>query len=155
MKRIEYEVAFEELMVLIEESFKQGLSATITVTGDSMVPLLRHKKDSVILSACDPYSLKRGDVPLYRRDNGQYILHRIVKVNPDSYTLAGDAQSELEYGLPKTNVCALMTAFTRNGKVISCRGLRYRLYVLVWLWLRPIRPYIFSLYRQLRRGYRR
>ena len=153
MKRIEYEVAFEELMTLIEESFQQGLTATITVTGNSMVPLLHHKQDSVVLSACDPQSLKRGDVPLYKRENGQYILHRIVKVNPDSFTLAGDAQSVLEYDLPKTNVRAVMTAFTRNGKTITCQHLGYRFYVMIWLWLRPVRPYILALCRRLQGGH--
>lgn len=150
MKQVEREVAFAELMPLIDDAFRQGLTVTITVTGNSMRPLFRHKRDSVVLSACDPQALKRGDVPLYRRPNGQFVLHRIAKVLPDTYTLVGDAQSEREYGLPKTCVLAVMTGFIRNGKAVSCRNLWYRLYAAVWLWLCPIRPYIFACFRRLR-----
>ena len=80
MKPTVNEVSFAELMPIIEDAFSQGLSVTLPITGNSMRPLFRHKRDSVVLSACDPYSLKRGDVPLYQRENGQYVLHRIVRV---------------------------------------------------------------------------
>ena len=151
MKRITEEISFAELMPLIEDSFKQGMTVFITVTGCSMSPLFRHKRDSVTLAPCDPSSLKRGDVPLYRRDNGQYVLHRIVRVLPDTFTLVGDAQTELEIGLPKQNVCAVMVGFTRKGKVVSCSNVLYRAYSWLWMLLRPVRPLLFKIARQLRR----
>ena len=154
MKPTVNEVSFAELMPIIEDAFSQGLSVTLPITGNSMRPLFRHKRDSVVLSACDPYSLKRGDVPLYQRENGQYVLHRIVRVKPDTYTLVGDAQTELEHSLQKDRVCALMTGFIRMGKKTDCRSIRYRLYVTVWMWLRPFRPSVFSLWRRLRGGRR-
>ncbi len=150
MKQIHREVAFDELMPLIEDSFRQGLTVTLPITGNSMRPLFSHKRDSVVLSACDPHSLKRGDVPLYQRDNGQYVLHRIVRVDEDSYTLTGDAQWELEVGLPKENVLAVMTAFIRKGKAIDCHTFGYRVYVTVWMRLRPLRPMIVGVWRKLR-----
>ncbi len=151
MKRIQREVAFAELMPLIGDSFRQGLTVTLPITGGSMRPLFFHKRDSVVLSACDPYSLKRGDVPLYRRDNGQYVLHRIVRVDEDTYTLTGDAQWELEVGLPKKNVLAVMTGFIRKGRAVDCRHFGYRAYVTVWMWLRPLRPFMVRVWRCLRR----
>ncbi len=151
MKRITEEISFRELMPLIEDSFRQGMTVSLTVTGRSMTPLFRHKRDSVTLAPCDPYSLKRGDVPLYRRDNGQYVLHRIVRVQPDTYTLVGDAQSELEVGLPKQNVCAVMVGFKRKGKAVTCGNVLYRAYSWVWMFLRPVRPLIFKIARRLRR----
>ncbi len=149
MKKIQREVAFDDLMPFIEESFRQGLTVTISVTGNSMKPLFFHKRDSAVLSACDPHSLKRGDVPLYRRDNGQYVLHRIVRVEKDSYTLTGDAQWKLEVGLPKDNVLAVMTGFVRKGKSVDCQNFGYRVYVTVWMWLRPLRPLIVRVWRAL------
>ena len=151
MKRIEREVDFAELMPLIEDSFRQGLTVTLTVTGRSMRPLFFHKRDSVILSACDPYSLKRGDVPLYRRENGQYVLHRIVHVDEDSYTLTGDAQWQLETDLPKNRVLAVMTGFIRKGKTVDCCNFGYRVYKTLWMWLLPLRPFIARVFRALRR----
>ncbi len=150
MKHVTQEISFDELMPMIEESFSQGLSVSLTVTGCSMSPLFRHKRDSVILAPCDPCSLKRGDVPLYRRDNGQYVLHRILRVLPDSYTLAGDAQSALEVGLPKQNVRAVMTGFVRNGKQTDCTNGWYRAYSSIWMLLRPVRPLLFKIARRLR-----
>ena len=151
MKPIETQVAMAEVLPMIEESFRQGLTVTLGVTGNSMLPLFRHKRDSVILSACDPLSLKRGDVPLYRRPDGKFILHRILHVKKDTYTLAGDAQHELEVGLPKSCVLAVMTGFTRKGKTVSCRNIGYRMYAACWMVLRPFRPYLFRIASRLRR----
>lgn len=155
MKHICQEVAFEELMPLVEDSFRQGLTVTLPVTGGSMRPLFFHKRDSVVLAACDPHSLRKGDVPLYRRDNGQYVLHRIVRVCKSTYTLTGDAQHELEMGLPKENVLAVMTGFIRKGKTVDCRNVGYRMYVTVWLWLLPFRPFLFRVWRGLRKVFRK
>ena len=149
MKRLEQEVDFAQLMPLIEDSFRQGLTVTLTVTGRSMRPLFFHKRDRVILSACDPYSLKRGDVPLYRRDNGQYVLHRIVSVYDDTYTLTGDAQWQLETDLPKDHVLAVMTGFIRKGKTVDCHHFGYRAYTALWMWLLPLRPFIARIFRAL------
>ncbi|MBQ7038624.1 MAG: S24/S26 family peptidase [Clostridia bacterium] len=150
MKQIKREIPFAELMPIIRDSFEQGLTVTLPVTGNSMKPLFSHKRDSVVLSACDPYSLKRGDVPLYRRDDGQYVLHRIVRVEEDTYTLTGDAQWELEIGLPKKNVLAVMTGFIRKGKAVNCQNFSYRVYVAVWMCLRPLRPMMVRVRRKLR-----
>lgn len=155
MKEIYREVAFAELMPLIEDSFRQDLTVTLPITGGSMRPLFFHKRDSVVLSACNPYSLKRGDVPLYRRDNGQYVLHRIVRVDEDTFTLTGDAQWQLEDGLPKKNVVAVMTGFVRKGRAVDCRNIGYRIYVAVWMLLRPLRPLMLRVWRCLRRVFRK
>lgn len=155
MKPTELTVAMAELLPIIEDSFRQGLTVTLGVTGNSMLPLFRHKRDSVILSPCDPSSLKRGDVPLYRRLDGKFVLHRILRVNNDTYTLAGDAQHELEIGLPKSCVVAVMTGFIRKGKTVSCRHVLYRMYSVGWMWLRPVRPYLFRVASRLRRRKRR
>ena len=48
-----------------------------TVNGKSMFPMLRNKKDTVIIR---PFAgkLKKYDVVLYRKRN-MYVLHRIVR----------------------------------------------------------------------------
>ncbi len=142
MKITRSQVAMATLLPLIEDSFRQGLTVTIGITGNSMLPLLRHGRDSVILSACDPRSLKRGDVPLYRRADGHFVLHRILRAEKNTYTLAGDAQTELEVGLPKESVLAVMTGYIRKGKTVSCRNVWYRLYSALWMLIRPWRPFV-------------
>ena len=49
-----------------------------TNVGDSMYPLIK-PRDLLIIDAVNR-PLRLWDVPLYKRDNGQYVLHRIVKI---------------------------------------------------------------------------
>ncbi|MBR5524785.1 MAG: S24/S26 family peptidase, partial [Clostridia bacterium] len=72
-------VPMVELSPLLMECISQGQEVILTVTGDSMCPFLRHKRDQVVLAAADPTALQPGDVPLYRRPGGQHVLHRIVE----------------------------------------------------------------------------
>ena len=155
MKTVQSQVAMAELLPMIEESFRQGMTVTLGVTGNSMLPLFRHGRDSVILSACDPTALRRGDVPLYRRPDGRFILHRILWVKKDTYTLVGDAQQELERGLPKNCVLAVMTGFVRKGKTVSCRNVWYRLYSALWMMVRPIRPFLIRVGSRMWRWWKR
>ena len=48
-----------------------------TNVGDSMYPLIKPRDLLVIKKVTAP--LKKNDIPLYKRDSGQYVLHRIVK----------------------------------------------------------------------------
>ncbi len=155
MKITQAQVAMETLVPLMQESFAQGLTVTLGVTGNSMLPLFRDGRDSVILSPCDPMALKRYDVPLYRRPDGRYILHRIIKVERDTYTLAGDAQQEPEVGLPKECVLAVMSGFVRKGKTVSCRAVWYRIYSVLWCALLPCRFALLRIGGRVRRRFTR
>lgn len=147
MNKKETRIPFADIMPLITESFRQGLTATIPVTGNSMWPLFAHKRDCAVLSAVEG-DLRRGDVPLYQRPDGQYVLHRIIKVTKNEYVFTGDAQTELER-LPKTCVAAVMTAFVRKGETVDCRNRWYRLYVWLWMLVRPLRPLLIWVAKRL------
>ena len=68
-----------------------------TNVGDSMYPLIQPRDLLVIKKLSRP--LRRYDVPLYKRDSGQYVLHRIMKIEKDgSYVMCGDNRSGLEHG---------------------------------------------------------
>lgn len=144
-------VSIADLVPLMKEIFKLGKTFTVTAKGSSMAPLLHDGRDQIILADCsDPLKLKVRDVPLYARGDGSYVLHRIVRVNKDSFDMCGDAQTEIERGVPKQNVVALAEGFIRNGKTISVKSKRYRLFGLVWCIARPIRPLLFWLNSKLR-----
>ena len=72
----------DELMPLISERLSAGGSVRFSPHGTSMLPMLKDGRDQVVLSPL-PDKLKKYDLPLYRRENGQYVLHRIVKVVPE------------------------------------------------------------------------
>lgn len=129
----------DSLSPIILEMLEEKLDIMITVTGTSMNPMLRHKKDKVVLTSCDKFNLKKGDIPLYRRSNGKYVLHRIVKVKENSYDICGDNQCEIERDVPKTAVIAVVKAFERDGKMYACNDIVYRLYWRLWVLSIPIR----------------
>ena len=78
--------SLEYLMPVFRERLENGQSVQFMPQGTSMLPMIRQGVDSVVVS---PVSgpLKRYDLPLYQRDNGQYVLHRVVGVE---YGAAGD-----------------------------------------------------------------
>ena len=72
--------------------------------------------------------LKIGDVPLYIRENGEYVLHRIIKVRKDGYVLRGDNQTVSEYPICENQIAGVLTAYIKDGKRIECTDLKYRIY---------------------------
>ena len=133
------EARLEQLLPLIEEKLGQGQSVRFMPMGVSMLPMLRQGRDSVVLSPA-PKQLKKYDLPLYRRDNGKFVLHRIVKVD-DTYTCIGDNQFQLEYGVRQDQVIAVVSAFCRGTREISVESFGYKLYCRVWNRSRGLRHF--------------
>lgn len=134
-------VAFSALLPAIETLLAQGSTVELPVHGQSMWPLLKNN-DRVRLSQKPPV-LSRQDLPLYRRDNGQYVLHRVVAVAPDgTYTLRGDHQLWDEPGIRHEQVIGVVTARVRNGQVrpmnTRSQKLRVRLRSLSLPWRRQL-----------------
>ena len=106
--------------------------------GVSMLPLLRQKKDIVIIEAKGKERCRKYDAVLFKR-GGKYVLHRILKVRPDDYVIVGDNQYIREYGVTDEQILGIMTRLIRNGKEISVRNKWYLLYVHLWCDFYPIR----------------
>ena len=133
----EIKMELDALMPLIREKLSTGQSVRFSPMGVSMLPMLRQKKDSVVLAA-PPEKLKKYDLPLYVRDNGKYILHRIIEAG-DSYTCCGDNQFQMETGIRHDQIIAVVTGFYREDKYISVNDKRYRAYCRLWDKSRPAR----------------
>lgn len=134
---LEHNVRLEELMPLIRERLGQGQNVRFAPRGISMLPMLRQGMDTVVLSPV-PERLKKYDLPLYRREDGQFVLHRVVAAG-ETYTCIGDNQFHSEPGLDHAQMIALVTAFTRGSKEHSVNEPGYRLYCRVWHYSRPVR----------------
>lgn len=126
-------------MPLIREQLAAGRSVRFSPRGTSMLPMLRQGIDTVTLSPL-PDTLKKYDLPLYQRDNGQYVLHRIVKVK-DTCTCIGDNQFDFESGLRRDQMIAVVTAFSRGSREWKVSDLRYRIYCRFWHYSRPVRHF--------------
>ena len=85
-----------------------------TNVGDSMFPIIREGDLLVINAVTEP--LKVGDVPLYKRDSGQYIMHRIVALKNGKYTMKGDNRAIAEKGITARHIIGVLTGIVRNGR---------------------------------------
>lgn len=136
-------ISLADYYPLIQETLDQGGTFSLTITGTSMFPFIVGGRDKVTLSPL-PEKLKKNDLPLYRRANGAFVLHRIVKVCKDgTYTCCGDHQWWLEKGLRREQMIGLATEYVRKGRTLTNRNVLYRIYRTVWTWLLPVRQYFF------------
>lgn len=133
------------------ELLRQGEKhVTIPVTGGSMVPFL-HSGDMAYLDLPDS-PLKKGDIVLYTRENGRYILHRIKKVKKDgSFIMVGDAQQELELLPRRELIHARVTAACHCGKLLRPGQFRWWFYQHIWLNIVPVRHFLMALSGKLKR----
>lgn len=108
------ELTVAEMLPLIEEAIGSGGVFTLYPKGDSMKPLIRQGPDAVELCAIDTVAV--GDIVLFRRENGEYVLHRIVDKKSDGYVFCGDNQCVLESGIQRGQFVAKVGAILREGK---------------------------------------
>lgn len=68
----------------IEQTLASEGVLVSTTSGRSMLPMLRNRRDTIVIrpaeSARPGGLLRRFDVALYRRPDGAYVLHRVIRV---------------------------------------------------------------------------
>lgn len=111
----------------------------VTVSGVSMTPFL-HPGDTVFLNLPDrPY--RAGDVVLFTRPNGSYVLHRIVKADVSHYLMLGDSQTRRET-ISANCVHAIVTSIRIGNRLMNMRHPYCLFYQTIWRWMEPLRPLI-------------
>ena len=141
VKILDPEVLMPQLLGLLKETD----TVPLVISGSSMTPFLVHGRDTVYLSKA-AHPLNRGDMILYRRTSGAYILHRIYGVTDGSYTLVGDAQAVLEYGIRPEQVLAVVTAVRRKGKLLTKGSFWWDFFEKIWIRMVPLRPAVRGVY---------
>lgn len=141
-------IPMESLVQLLQVQLEEGGRASLAVTGYSMHPLLRNRRDSVALIPAG--NQKKGDIILYRRENGQFVLHRIIAVEQQHYICSGDNQVMRE-PVTREQILAVVDGFTRKGKTYRTDHPGYRIYTWVWVELFCLRKYYLIIRRYLAR----
>ncbi len=129
------EINLSDVIEVIEEVLAEGGEFRLYPKGTSMLPLLRQRIDSVVLSrrqnSMNP--LKKHDVAFYRRKNGQFVLHRVMKVCRDgSYTMCGDNQFDFESGILPDQIIGYVCRIYKGEKELSIHSAKYKIYVFFW-----------------------
>lgn len=119
-----------------------------TCKGTSMMPLLRQHRDIIEIRPKGDHRCKKYDVVLYKRGEN-YILHRILRVLPDGYIIAGDNNIFLEYGIKDEQILGVMIRVIRDGKDIRMTDKKYRLYVHIWCDIYPVRMILLRIKRKV------
>lgn len=127
-------VPIEELVPIFLEVFKKGGSVNFTPKGNSMLPMLRDNKDSVVLSQYTG-KLKKYDLPLFKyKPQNKYILHRVIGKNKEGhYIMCGDNNDFCEYDVKDEDIVAVVISFKRKGKNYSVNNIIYKCYVRFWV----------------------
>ena len=136
----------------IEDILKKEGVYISTTSGVSMYPMLRDRRDTIVVT---PVSgrLNKRDVALYRRGES-YVLHRVIKVLPDSYIIRGDNCLCKEYGITDADVLGRLTSFYRKEKEINMNGAAYKLYSSLIIAAHPLVALRIKLASRLKRAKR-
>ena len=121
-----------------QELAQQGFLFYTTV-GRSMRPFLRSGEDLIRIEKRGEGRMKTGDVVLYRRKSGKYVLHRIVRVRERDYVLCGDNCWQLEPGIHDEQILGVLRTVIRNGKPLDVNSFGYRVKVHLWWAIYPVR----------------
>ncbi|MBR3659515.1 MAG: S24/S26 family peptidase [Bacteroidaceae bacterium] len=131
---------------------KDGVSVTFPVKGRSMLPFIFGGRESVILQK--PGSLQRGQVVLAQVGPDRYVVHRIIKIEPDRITLMGDGNICGTESCTPSNVLAIAThVVDEKGKrrTLESKGQMFK--ARVWFRIRPLRRIILAVLRRTCKKY--
>lgn len=134
----------------LRELVLEGKEVSMRIWGGSMTPFLGHDRDTIYFEKPDR-PLKAGDMVFYQRDNGQFVMHRILKVKETGYYICGDAQTFIEGPIREEQIFARITKATRKGKLITDGDFWWDFFKGPWRYLRPVRPVILKMYGLIRR----
>ena len=118
----------------IERSINELGYAVVPITGTSMLPLLKEGRDLVELESCSQERLKKGNVVLYKKNDGTLVLHRIIKTeNGEFFTVLGDHQFNNAERVNKNQIIAVACGFFIKARYVNEKTRWYRLYKKLWL----------------------
>ena len=139
----------QELIPSLLELLNDAPSVPLLISGNSMSPFLIHGRDTVYLSRITQPP-KVGDMILYRRDNGRYVLHRIYAVH-ETFTMVGDAQTQLETGIRPDQMLAIVTAVCRRGKHLEKGSFWWDFFEKRWIRMVVMRPAVQAIYSRAKK----
>lgn len=132
---------------VIAQTVAEGGSFVLTITGNSMRPWLKPGVDRVRLAKAG--TVREGDVVFFRRITGEYVLHRVIRVEGETLTVNGDSQEWTEK-IGRNQVLAVAEAFYHGDQWHDADSLRHRLLAALWPATRKLRPTLIHLKQKLK-----
>lgn len=120
------------MLPIINEQLDAGGNAVFAIHGTSMKPMMKDRIDSVRIKKPTD-APQKYDIIFYRRDDGHFVLHRIVGVKNGSYICRGDNQIVDEFPVKNENIIGIVTDYTKNGSFKSIDCLSQKIYSRFWV----------------------
>ena len=128
----------EDYVGILKDLVQDEHTVTVPVAGNSMSPFLISGRDIVLFQKPDR-SLRRGDIVFYQRDSGEYILHRICRIDGNKYYIIGDDQISVEGPIREDQIFGLVTKIRRKGEWIDSNDFWWQFFEKVWIRMIPLR----------------
>lgn len=115
-------------MTKFENEIQKNGYIVFTSQGDSMMPLIHQHKDILLIrKITEP--LKKYDTVLFKRPDGTYVLHRIIKLcGLGRYSIVGDNRLKAET-VPEEWIIGILSEIIRDKKHISVESEEYKAYL--------------------------
>ena len=134
------------------------IPVVIPLHGSSMYPLVRYMRDQVTVRKCCRRILL-GDIVLFQRADGQYVIHRVWKTADGKVLTMGDNCTHPDFWMPESEVLGLVTHVRRGTRFFCVDTPLWRFWGRIWLntvrprtalrkILSPIKRVILSIFRR-------
>ena len=144
-------VNYNLFFVEVEQFLTEGGDVTILVKGNSMRPLLRDRRDKVIMCRHTDADIKCGAIMLFRH-NGTYVMHRVVRIDGDTIVFEGDGNYKRKEIVTRSDIIALVKTIIRpSGRSVECSSRCWHTMSRMWLILpRELRRIILGVMRRIK-----
>ena len=137
-----------------DELLKSGNTISVRITGNSMFPLFSHMRDTLTIKKNEKYG--KRDIVMYLRENGDLVIHRIVKKKNNAFAMCGDNQTVMEYPIYEEQIMGKLTEFERKGKKKTVSNIFYGIYSFLWClnlkMRKPVLIFLLKIKRKLKNG---
>lgn len=121
----------------VRDLLLSGETVRVGVCGQSMLPFFR-SGEVIRVRPLREGDLRRGSVVLAQTEQGNYVIHRIYRIEEERITLLGDGNLHGTEQIDRPKIYG----------TVDC-GRVHRLLALAWMALRPLRRYPLGILRRV------
>lgn len=135
-------ISIEEWCRLAKEGSR--IPVKITLAGTSMEPLIRKDRDHVVIVPADD-GIRVGDIVLFRRYDGAYVVHRVYSISENTVVTLGDNCEKTDPPVSRESILGKVTEIIRGRKLIEADSEAWRRIGIISMKMLPLRKRILHL----------
>ena len=142
-------ISIEEWCRLNGEGLR--LTARIRLDGNSMYPLIRRMQDYVTVNPVNR-KIRKGDIVLFRRADGCFVVHRVRKIKGQMLVTMGDNCALPDREITADCVLGYITRVERGKRIINTDTFFRRVTGLAWQRILPLRKIYSKIKKNIRKS---